>query len=162
VIPFACIWCGKAELALRRGTKISRGAVLALFSWAILSRIWLFSTTYLISRVRWRPFKRALVPQGSSTDWGQDLYYLREWGDARPAVKPIKLFSSGVCNPSPFGVVHEPACLATNSDDNCLGLVNVMTVAGRVAVPGGQGSVSIAERGQGSVDIELTEGGGAC
>jgi hypothetical protein len=56
----------------------------------------------------------------SNLDWGQDLYFLRDWQRSHPEARPLRLAYSGVADPELFDILAEPISRSEVSSSSLL------------------------------------------
>ncbi|WP_010588335.1 ArnT family glycosyltransferase [Schlesneria paludicola] len=108
------VFAGSIPFTIRRWKQNLRLAVIALTMTCVVSLI----TTTLTTAPRFISFFNLVAGgarQGhrhmihSSLDWGQDLYFLKEWLQQQQIDQPIHLAYHGVFDPADIGIDHVPA-----------------------------------------------------
>ncbi len=105
-IPFLFIWASKAARSLElRQWKIASVAGAAL-TWSVVSSLSVFphSLSYF-NELAGGPLGGHYHLGNSNTDWGQDLFYLKQWIDMHPEARPLKLaYDMPFVNPNTVGI----------------------------------------------------------
>lgn len=92
IAPFICVATGKLTRYFRREAILACLLVLVLLGWSIASAVAVYPHVLsyfneLAGGADEGP-KRLL---GSNVDWGQDLYFFKEWADCHPNARPLGL-----------------------------------------------------------------------
>jgi hypothetical protein len=95
VLPmFPFVLVGSSKLgALFLADTWKRGTLVAgLLGWSVLSSLWIYphSLSYF-NELAGGPDNGHRYLLDSNIDWGQDLYYLKDWADAHPEAAPLSL-----------------------------------------------------------------------
>lgn len=87
---------------LGRGTG---GLVIGAALWSAVSSLWVYphSGSYF-NELAGGPMTGHQHLQGASSDWGQDLLYLKEFLDEHPEVRPLRLAYFGSIDPAVVGI----------------------------------------------------------
>lgn len=90
--PFAFIWCAKVGRTVEpRRLVVSSVAKLGL-AWSIASSLWIcpHSMSYF-NELTGGPNGGSHYLLDSNIDWGQDVFYLKQWCDAHPEAQPMNM-----------------------------------------------------------------------
>jgi 4-amino-4-deoxy-L-arabinose transferase-like glycosyltransferase len=92
ILPFFFIWMSKAALAFERKERVAAVLTGAAAAWAVASSLWIYphSLSYFNELVG-GPANGSAYLLDSNIDWGQDLYYLRDWLKENPKARPLRL-----------------------------------------------------------------------
>ncbi len=127
-LPFFLLWASKVGRAfeVRPATQIRRtiaGTVVVALTWLIASSLWAYphSLSYFNGLVGGPRYGGEHL-MGSNVDWGQDLFYLKDWIDQHPEVdlRGLAIWGAwpttlaGIPNPppppvGPTGTRHAPS-----------------------------------------------------
>lgn len=91
-LPFLFIWCGKVACSIRtRQWSIAAVAVLAL-GWTVASSLSVFphSLSYFNELAGGASGGHRYLLD-ANIDWGQDLWYFKDWYDAHPEARPMEI-----------------------------------------------------------------------
>jgi hypothetical protein len=102
LLPFLFVWTGKVAHIFCtniRGFKellLIRIIVLFLIIWGMGSSFFVFphSMSYF-NEIAGGPIKGSKYLLGSDLDWGQDVYYLKQWQTLHPDARPLRISLSG-------------------------------------------------------------------
>ena len=122
VMPFVCIWAGKAALLPQHKGREGHEAcamsatsvriqgmgglvVAGCIAWSVGSSLWVYphSISYF-NELAGGPLGGHRYLIDSSIDWGQDLLYLKKWLDRRPDALPLHLAYWGIMDPRSAGI----------------------------------------------------------
>lgn len=113
IFPFAFVWASKVAKVFSsppatRLRPLLAGLVVAALSGSVASSLWIYphSLSYFNELVG-GPRRGHEHLLDSNIDWGQDLLYLKQWDEAHPEAKPLKVAYSN----------SYPATLAGFSDE---------------------------------------------
>lgn len=107
--PFLCVFVSQAApLALKLG-RLPTALVAASISWFLLSSLSVYphSLSYF-NELAGGPRNGPKHLLGSNVDWGQDLWYLRDWTEEHPEARPFFLAYCGGFEPKDVGVDFPP------------------------------------------------------
>ena len=110
VFPFAFIWMSKVARSVALGHRAVAGIVGVALAGSIASSLWVFphSLSYF-SELVGGPTRGRYHLASSCMDWGQDLFYLKDWLDAHPAARPLHLaYELPLIDPRWLGIDYEP------------------------------------------------------
>lgn len=109
-LPFLVIWMSQAALMLEWSSRW-KVAISGAVVWFVGSSLWYYphSLSYF-NELAGGPKNGYRVLNNSNVDWGQDLFYLKDWLDAHPHVKSddFRFAYFGNFNPALFGVYFRP------------------------------------------------------
>ena len=102
--PFVFIWIGRLGPLLGRQHKVLTGIASAALLWSVGSSLSVYphSLSYFNELVG-GPMGGPNHLIHSNVDWGQDLFFLKDWLKEHPEAKPLKLAYFGYCDPKHFG-----------------------------------------------------------
>ena len=113
-LPFLFVWASKAArvFAMRPLTRAARTIALvvaAALTWSVASSLMVYphSLSYFNELVG-GPRHGGEHLQDSNVDWGQDLYFLKDWLDDHPDVRLDGLAYSGFLSPRLAGIPQTP------------------------------------------------------
>ena len=89
-LPFVYVWISRlASENLWRTSQIFRSAVKGLVIWSVTSSLWIYphSMSYF-NELAGGPRGGHKYLLQSNLDWGQDIYELNKWFEARPSTRP--------------------------------------------------------------------------
>ena len=118
--PFMFIWIGRLGLFMTKQKWLTAFYISFLLIYSITSSLRYFphSLSYF-NELGGGPVRGHEHLINSNIDWGQDLFYLKDWIDNNPEKKPIHLAYYGYLNPIHLGVEYVPAkYLISKSDTN--------------------------------------------
>jgi 4-amino-4-deoxy-L-arabinose transferase-like glycosyltransferase len=99
MLPFVMVLTGRASQALVDNRRLLAVLVGCLLAWSVARSLWVYphslSYFYGLAGGPMRGHEHLLL----STDWGQDLFYLKEWYDRHPAARPFHLAYYGSMAP---------------------------------------------------------------
>jgi 4-amino-4-deoxy-L-arabinose transferase-like glycosyltransferase len=120
IFPFCFVWISKAARypptlpSPRCGGGLGGGAWAAVLTgaaiaWAVGSSLWVYphSLSYF-NELAGGPENGSAHLVDSNIDWGQDLFFLRDWLKAHPEARPIKLAYFGFFDPRVAGIEFTP------------------------------------------------------
>lgn len=123
-LPFIFIWISKVacvfEMRPITGTRRSMAAlVVAALTWSVCSSLWAYphSLSYF-NELAGGPKKGGEHLLGSNIDWGQDLFYLKDWLDKHPEVTLDGLAFFGSYPATLAGIPETPFPPSAPSVDN--------------------------------------------
>jgi glutamine amidotransferase-like uncharacterized protein len=106
LLGFFFVLCSRSVLLLHSGSRWSSAAISVCLTWSILSTLSQYPHNLGY-------FNDLVGPQNghdylnySNVDWGQDLFYLKDWYDEYPMARPLFLSVEALYNPSSFGIAH--------------------------------------------------------
>jgi hypothetical protein len=154
IFPFAFIWMSKAARAFARKERVaallSGGAV----AWAVASSLWVYphSLSYF-NELAGGPANGSAHLVDSNIDWGQDLFFLRDWLKEHPEARPLGLVFFGKYDPRVAGIEFTLPPKGETSPEESIGpraqdigprpgwyAVSVMMLrGGSYGIPDGQG-----------------------
>ncbi len=105
IFPFWFVWTSKAARAFRRLNRIVSVLTWAAAVWVVGSSLWVYPhcLSYFNELVG-GPENGSAHLVDSSIDWGQDLFYLRDWLKAHPEARPLGLAYFGYFDPHVTGI----------------------------------------------------------
>ncbi len=103
-VPFAYVWCSRAAKGFQLNNPASWALAMAL-AFSVSSSLWIYphSLSYFNALVGGPKSGHAHLVK-SSTAWGQDLHFLREWCNAHPQAQPLHLAALSHLNPRLAGI----------------------------------------------------------
>lgn len=105
IFPFAFIWMSKVASAGEFGHRLFAAVVgLAALSSAVSSLLVYPHSLSYFSELAGGPKNGHWHLLNSNIDWGQDLLYLKEWYDAHPEARPLRVAYFGTCDPKVAGI----------------------------------------------------------
>lgn len=115
-LPFLFVWISRVGLLLSPGTsttlaasltllRTGRAVAVALIAWAVGSSLYYFphSLSYF-NELAGGPRRGHAHLIDANIDWGQDLFYLREWIAQHPEARPLTVTYEGFFDPAVAGV----------------------------------------------------------
>jgi 4-amino-4-deoxy-L-arabinose transferase-like glycosyltransferase len=117
--PFAAVAAGKLAGYFRTGFSVKAGLVAGLLAWSVISTLSVnphFMSYF--NEVAGGPLHGHDHLLDSNIDWGQDLFYLKDWVDRHPEAQPIALAYFHFLDPSIVGLDYRLAPMAPTSLDN--------------------------------------------
>lgn len=112
VLPFWYVWVSQLARPLCEGTcRYWQRAVIAvsLIGYVVESAAAFPHSLAFFNQAVGGPSRGASLLVDSNQDWGQDLGRLKDWLDAHPEAKPIRLAYFGGVDPSLAGIEFSPA-----------------------------------------------------
>jgi hypothetical protein len=105
IFPFAFIWMSKAARAFTRKARVAALLTSGAAAWAVASSLWVYphSLSYFNELVG-GPANGSVHLVDSNIDWGQDLFFLRDWVKKNPDARPLGLAFFGDYDPRVAGV----------------------------------------------------------
>jgi hypothetical protein len=105
VFPFCFVWLSKAARVFERKNRMASVLTGAAAAWAVGSSVWVYphSLSYFNELVGGAENGSAHLVD-SNIDWGQDLFYLRDWLKAQPEARPLGLAYFGYFDPRAAGI----------------------------------------------------------
>jgi hypothetical protein len=98
---------------------ILMGAALA---WAVASSLWVYPHSLsFFNEVIGGPANGGAHLLNSNIDWGQDLFFLRDWLKEHPAAQPLKLAFFGYVDPRVAGIEFTPPPRGATSTEEARG-----------------------------------------
>jgi dolichyl-phosphate-mannose-protein mannosyltransferase len=90
-LPFFYVWISKVGRSLPLKHRAIAVAAISMLCWSIGSSLAVYphSLSYF-NELAGGPLRGHAHLQGSNTDWGQDLLYLRRWLSNHPSAQPLK------------------------------------------------------------------------
>ncbi|MCY2952217.1 MAG: glycosyltransferase family 39 protein [Planctomycetota bacterium] len=117
IFPFAFIWMSKVARSVALGHRwVAAMAAVALAASAV-SSLWVYphSLSYFSEAVG-GPTQGYRHLASSCVDWGQDLFYLKEWMEKHPEAKPLHLaYEMPLIDPRWVGIESEPVPVGPDS-----------------------------------------------
>lgn len=104
-LPLAIVLMSAAGCWVDTGTAIARYTVGATLAWIVVSSLWCYpySLSYFNELIDGpKNGYRYLVD--ANIDWGQDLYFVREWIRQHPEARPVTLRWYGIFDPTVAGI----------------------------------------------------------
>ena len=88
--PFVFIWIGKVARSVHLKQWLVAAGAAAALTWSVASSLWVYphSMSYF-NELAGGPRRGHYYLIDSNIDWGQDLWYLKEWYDAHPEARPL-------------------------------------------------------------------------
>ena len=104
-LPFAIVLLSGVGLWVESGTRLARYAVGVTLVWIVSSSVWClpFSLSYFNELVG-GPANGHEYLFDSNVDWGQDLYFVKDWVKRHPAARPITLSWHDIFDPELAGL----------------------------------------------------------
>jgi Dolichyl-phosphate-mannose-protein mannosyltransferase len=105
ILPFFFIWMSKAARAFERKERIAAMLTGGAVAWAVASSLSVYphSLSYFNELVG-GPANGGAYLLDSNIDWGQDLFYLRDWLKEHPEARPLGLAYFGYFDPRVAGI----------------------------------------------------------
>jgi hypothetical protein len=105
IFPFFFVWMSKVARAFARKERIAALLTAAATAWAVSSSLWVYphSLSYFNELVG-GPANGSAYLLDSNIDWGQDLFYLRDWLKEHPKAGPLHLAYFGYFDPRVAGI----------------------------------------------------------
>jgi hypothetical protein len=105
IFPFFFIWMSKAARAFARKGRVAALLTGTAAAWAVASSLWVYphSLSYF-SELVGGPANGSAHLVDSNIDWGQDLFFLRDWLKEHPDTRPLKLAYFGDFDPRVAGI----------------------------------------------------------
>lgn len=123
-LPFLFVWASKtarvfAMRPLTRATRTIAVVVAAALTWSVGSSLTVYphSLSYFNELVG-GPRHGGEHLQDSNIDWGQDLYFLKDWLDDHPDVRLDGLAYSGFVGPPLAGIPQTPVPMAARDSEH--------------------------------------------
>ena len=117
IFPFAFIWISKVARSVRLGHRWTEGAAGVALCGSVASSLWVYphSMSYFNEFVG-GPKNGHYHLGNSNADWGQDLFYLKDWVEAHPEAKPLYLvYDLPLIDPRMVGIEWERPPVGPNS-----------------------------------------------
>ena len=151
VLPFMILLASEVGRVFQEDDRLVAALVGACPGWSILSSLWIYphSLSYF-NEIVGGPMEGHECLAETNIDWGQDLFYLKEWLAKHPEAEPFHLAYFGRVDPQVIGIEYslptslDKSAMAANEWGSLLGwnAVSVNLLDGfRWAVPDGQGGV---------------------
>jgi hypothetical protein len=107
IFPFFFIWIGRLGPLLGGQHRVLTAIAMVSLLWSIGSSLAVYphSLSYFNELVG-GPMGGPNHLIHSNVDWGQDLFFLKDWIREHPEAKPLKLVYFGYCDPIYFGVEY--------------------------------------------------------
>lgn len=110
-LPFIFVWLSPAARLIEQNTGWRRMLPVVALVWFVASSLWYFphSLSYF-NELAGGPRRGHRIMSNSNVDWGQDLYYLKDWLDRHPNVKSqdFRLAWFGNFDPRTIGIYFRP------------------------------------------------------
>ena len=105
IFPFFFVWMSKAARAFERKERCGGCLGRAALAWAVASSLLVYphSLSYFNESVG-GPANGSEHLVDSNIDWGQDLFFLRDWLKAHPEARPLGLAYFGGFDPRVAGI----------------------------------------------------------
>jgi 4-amino-4-deoxy-L-arabinose transferase-like glycosyltransferase len=105
IFPFFFIWMSKAARAFEPKERVAMWLVGGAVAWAVASSLWVYphSLSYF-NELAGGPANGSVYLLDSNIDWGQDLFYLRDWLKEHPDARPLGLAYFGKPDPRVAGI----------------------------------------------------------
>jgi hypothetical protein len=106
--PLAALSTFYHEKGWRHTARLLRAIVPILLTWIVMSSMWIFphSMSYF-NELAGGPLNGHRYLLDSNIDWGQDLYYLRDWVERNPGARPLKIEYHGRYSPHLVGLQED-------------------------------------------------------
>ncbi len=104
-LPFAIVLLGSVGRWVDQGSKLARYVVGVTLAWIVSSSLWClpFSFSYFNELVG-GPAKGHEYLFDSNVDWGQDLYFVKDWVERHPEARPLTLSWNEIFDPELAGL----------------------------------------------------------
>jgi hypothetical protein len=108
IFPFAFVWMSKAARAFARKDRVATWLTGGAVAWAVASSLWVYphSLSYF-NELAGGPANGSEYLVDSNIDWGQDLFFLRDWLKKHPEARPLHLAYFGYFDPRVAGIELE-------------------------------------------------------
>jgi 4-amino-4-deoxy-L-arabinose transferase-like glycosyltransferase len=105
IFPFFFIWMSKAARALERKERVAALLTCAAAAWAVASSLLVYphSLSYF-NELAGGPANGSRYLVDSNIDWGQDLFFLRDWLKEHPEAQPLGIAYFGDFDPRVAGI----------------------------------------------------------
>jgi hypothetical protein len=154
ILPFFFIWMSKAARAFARKERLAALLTGAAAAWAVASSLLVYPhcLSYFNELVG-GPANGSAYLVDSNIDWGQDLFYLRDWLKEHPEARPLRMAYFGFFDPRVAGIEFRMPPKGETSPEEAVGpdaqnigpqpgwyAVSVTMMRGRVfEIPDGEG-----------------------
>jgi hypothetical protein len=105
IFPFFFVWISKAARAFEKKNRIAGVLMGTAVTWAVGSSLWVYphSLSYF-NELAGGPENGSAHLVDSNIDWGQDLFFLRDWLKADPEARPLELAYFGYLDSNALGI----------------------------------------------------------
>ncbi len=99
------VLCGRAALLFQTGSRSAITFVVGFIGWSMASSLSQYPHTIgYFNELAGGPNRGHYWLNHSNVDWGQDLYYLKEWYDQHPDARPLFVSADALYNPEFLGI----------------------------------------------------------
>jgi hypothetical protein len=104
-LPFAAVLIGRVGQAFVGRRWLPAVVAAFLLTWSVTSSLWVYphSLSYF-NGLAGGPKRGHEHLHDANIDWGQDLFYLKDWYDRHPEARPLHLAYYGSCDPRLVGI----------------------------------------------------------